>query len=279
MQTIFELKEQAVTDTPLLLFDCTLPDGRTEHWSTHAVTVADTNYSARVLRHNVFELQASSDQGVDGVPRISLVLANADSHCSQIERATGWKGARLTAGLVFYDLRNGTSLTERSVLFQGICNPPDEILEATFRITATNRMNLQRLLLPQVRIQRRCPWEFPSNDGQRAEAVSGGANGKYSRYYRCGYSAGAPGGSGNLTGGSPFTSCGYTRGDCQARGMFSNFGGIEFVPPAIQVRTYGDTNWHTSAVQANEARYNDFVPMVYGTAWYNPPVVFARNDG
>ena len=26
-------------------------------------------------------------------------------------------------------------------------------------------------------------------------------------------------------------------------------------------------------------RYNDFVPMVYGTAWYQPPVVFARNDG
>ena len=91
---------------------------------------------------------------------------------------------------MFYDLRNGEAVTERSVMFQGICNPPDEILEATFRITATNRMNLQRLLLPQVRIQRRCPWEFPCNEAQRMEAVDGGANGKYSRYYRCGYSAG-----------------------------------------------------------------------------------------
>ncbi len=145
MSTIFELKEQAVTDTPLLLFDCVLPDGQREHWSTHAVTVDNVVYVPRVLQHNVFELQASSDQGVDGVPRISLVLANADSHCSQIERSTGWKGARLTAGLVFYDLRNDASLTERSVLFQGICNPPDEILEATLRLTATNRMNLQRL--------------------------------------------------------------------------------------------------------------------------------------
>ena len=279
MQTIFELKEQAVTDTPLLLFDCALPDGRAEHWSTHAVAVGDVSYSARVLRHNVFELQASSDQGVDGVPRVSLVLANADSHCSQIERTTGWKGARLTAALVFYDLRNGVALTERSVLFQGICNPPDEILEATFRITATNRMNLQRLLLPQVRIQRRCPWEFPSDVPQRIEAVDGGASGKYSRYYRCGYSAGVAGGMGGLNGGAAFTECGYTRTDCQARGMFSNFGGIEFVPPAISVRTYGDKSAHTSAVSVNEARYNDFVPMVYGTAWYQPPVVFARNDG
>jgi hypothetical protein len=223
MQTIFELKEQAVTDTPLLLFDCVLPDGRTEHWSTHAVTVGDAAYSARVLRHNVFELQASSDQGVDGVPRISLVLANADSHCSQIERSTGWKGARLTAGLVFYDLRNASALTERSVLFQGICNPPDEILEATFRITATNRMNLQRLMLPQVRIQRRCPWEFPADESQRAEAVDGGTSGKYSRYYRCGYSAGVPGGMGRLDGAAAFEGCGYTRTDCQTRGMFSNF--------------------------------------------------------
>src|SRR5674476_1136188 len=271
MQTIFELKEQAVTDTPLLLFDCVLPDGQTEHWSTHAVSVGEIAYSARVLRHNVFELQASSDQGVDGVPRISLVLANADSHCSEIERATGWKGARLTAGLVFYDLRNAVPLTDRTVIFQGICNPPDEILEATFRITATNRMNLQRLLLPQVRIQRRCPWEFPSDEQQRAEAVDGGASGKYSRYYRCGYSPGVAGGTGALDGSVAFAGCGYTRTDCEARGMFHNFGGIEFVPPAISVRTYGDKSAHTSAVAVNEARYNDFVPMLYGTAWYNTP--------
>src|SRR5258708_36545810 len=126
MQTIFELKEQAVTDTPLLLFDCTLADGHVEHWSTHTVTIHGVSYAPRVLQHNVFELQASSDQGVDGVPRISLMLANADSHCSEIERSTGWKGARLTAGLIFYDLRNDAPLTDRSVLFQGICNPPDE---------------------------------------------------------------------------------------------------------------------------------------------------------
>jgi hypothetical protein len=65
MQTIFELKEQAVTDTPLLLFDCLLADGRVEHWSTHGVSVGSAEYIARVLQHNIFELQASSDQGID----------------------------------------------------------------------------------------------------------------------------------------------------------------------------------------------------------------------
>jgi Putative phage tail protein len=279
MQTIFESKEQTVIDAPLLVFDCLLPDGRTEQWSTHQVTVDGAKYSARVLSHNIFEMQTASDQGVDGIPRISIVLANADSHFSEIERAIGWKGARLTVGFLFYDLRKDTAATERSVIFQGTCNPPDEIREGTLRITASNRMNLQRLVLPQVRIQRRCAWEFPQTEAQRTEAVDGGGSGKYSRFYRCGYSAGLAGGSGTLNADAPFTACGYTRGDCTARGMFAHFGGIEFVPSAISVRTYGDKSWHPSAISVNEARYNDFVPLVYGTAWYAPPVVFARTDG
>lgn len=279
MSTIYELKEQAVTETPLLVFDCALADGRTEHWSTHAVTINGTAYAARVLEHSVFEMQAASNQGVDGIPRVSLVLGNADSHFSEIERATGWKGARLTVSFLFYDLRNGQPAADPQVIFQGICNPPDEIREATFRLTAGNRMNLQRLLLPQVRIQRRCPWEFPATATERTEAVDGGANGKYSRFYRCGYSAGAQGGTGTLNGSDPFASCGFTRAECEARGMFPHFGGIEYVPAAITVRTYGDKNTHTSAISVNDARYNDFVPLVYGTAWYAPPIVFARNDG
>jgi hypothetical protein len=279
MPSIFELKEQEITETPLLVFDCTLADGRVERWSTHRVTVGDATYDARVLGHNVFEMQAGSEQGVDGIPRISIVLGNADSHFSEIERAVGWKGARLKAGFLFYDLRRDEAASEVSWIFQGLCNPPDEIREATFRITAGSRLNLQRVVLPQVRIQRRCPWEFPATAEHRTEAVDGGPSGKYSRFYRCGYSAGAQGGSGRLNGDAPFATCGYTRSDCEARGMFERFGGIEFVPPAISVRTYGDKTWHTSAVSVNGTRYNDFVPMVYGTAWYEPPVVFARNDG
>ncbi len=278
MQTISELKEQAVSDTPLIVFDCVLANGQSEHWSTHAVTVGATHYTARVLNHSSFEIQTASDQGVDGSPAISIVLANADSHFSEIERATGWKGAKLTAGFLFYDLRNGEPLTGVSVVFQGICNPPDQIKEGTFRLTASNRMNLQRLLLPEVRIQRRCPWNFPSSPAEQTEAIDGGLSGRYSRYYRCGYSPGLPGGTGALNGAAPYTSCGYTRDDCRARGMFPRFGGLEFVPPVIAVRSYGK-DWTTSSVSVNQARYNDFVPMVYGTAWYEPLVVFARNDG
>jgi hypothetical protein len=278
MPTIYSLTEQAVTDTPLLLFDCTLPNGQTESWCTHGITVNSKAYAARVLAHSAFEMQPASAQGVDGLSQISIVLANADSHFSEIERSIGWKGARLTVSFLIYSLPNQAPASDIAVLFQGICNPPDEILEATFRLTAINRMNLQRVLLPQVRIQRTCPWDFPATADQRTEAIDGGSNGPYSLYYRCGYSADIAGGAGNLNGAAPYTTCGYTRSDCQARGMWGNFGGIEFVPPSILVRPSGK-NVQVSAISLNTALYNDFVPMVYGTAWYAPPIVFARNDG
>jgi hypothetical protein len=278
MQTISELKEQAVTETPLVLFDCTMANGTLEHWSTHNVTVNGTAYAAKVLRHSGFDIQTASDQGVDGSPTIAVLLANADSHFSELEVAVGWRGATLTVSFVFYDLVNNAPVTDAGVVFQGICNPPDQIQESTFRLSATNRMSLQRLWLPEVRIQTRCPWTFPSTPAQQLEAVNGGADGQYSLFYRCGYSAGQTGGTGNLNNGTPFTSCGYVMSDCQARGMQRRFGGLDYVPPAIEVRPYGK-NTETSALSVNQARYNDYVPMVYGTAWYYPLVTFARNDG
>lgn len=282
MPSIFDLKEQAVTDTPLLLFDCVLRDGRVEHWSTHQATYGGNLYAPRVVKHNLFEIQTSSDQGVDAIPRVSLALANADSHFSELERATGFKGSTLTVQFVFYDLRRGAPTSDGAVLFHGITNPPEQISESLFQLSAVNRMNMQRVLLPEVRIQRRCPWLFPSTAEQRQEAADGGSNGPYSTFYRCGYSPDVAGGVGTLTGGAPYTSCSYTRLDCDARGMFHDakrFGGIEFVPSSIVVRSHGERGSHYSPVSDNEARYNDFVPLLYGTAWYTPPIVFSRNDG
>src|SRR5438046_681112 len=120
MPTIFEHKELTATETPILLFDCELGDGSVERWSTHAATVDGHNYSPRVLRHNLFELQTASDMGVDGIPKASITLANADSHFSEIEREVGWKGAAVTVRFLFYKLKEGEAETESLVLFKGI---------------------------------------------------------------------------------------------------------------------------------------------------------------
>ena len=221
MLSIYDLKELAVTDTPLLLFQCVLQNGRTEYWSTHLATYGGNRYAPRVMRHNVFEVQTSSEQGVDAIPRVSLTLADADSYFSELERSVGWKGATLSVTFLFYNLLEGAAASDSAVLFQGMVNPPDKSTESSFQLSAVNRMNMQRVLLPPVRIQRRCPWLFPSTAQQRQESVNGGSDGSYSLFYPCGYSPDQAGGCGSLVGGEPYTSCSYTRLDCQARGMFS----------------------------------------------------------
>jgi hypothetical protein len=286
--SIYSIKEREIPDTPILLFDCRLIDGSVERWATHEVTIEGQRYAARVLTHNAFELRAGSDDGIDGTSRLSVTLANADSHFSQLDRSVGFRGAALTVRFVFYDLRQAQATTSATVIFKGTANPPDLCSESKFRLTFTSRLNLQRILLPNIRIQRRCAWHFPASSEQRSEAVHGGDEGKYSPFFKCGYSPDRELGVGNLNGDAPYAACGYTKEDCQARGMFdrdssgrvtARFGGIGFVPASVLVRSAGESGRHLSTPTENTARYNDFVPMVYGTAWLQPPIVFARNDG
>ena len=276
MPTINQLKDEQAPPTPLFLFECTLRNGSVERWGTHAAAFNGNNYDARLLKHNLFELAAAPED-----TKISVTLANADSRFSEIERETGFRGAQVTVQFLFYDLTAQQAASEARTVFRGIANAAQETTEAALRVTFTNRLNLQRIVLPEVRIQRRCPWVFPATSDQRLEALNGGAKGKYSALYRCGYSADQTGGVGTLDSGQPFTACDYTRTACTARGMFGigRFGGVEFVPAQIEVRSFGESGSHLSPIVASEARYNDFVPLVYGTAWYQPPVVFARNDG
>ena len=288
MASIEQLKELEAPETPIFLFDCVLTNGDVHRWSTHKVALNGNGYAARVLKHNLFELRSSSDEATDGVSKVSLTLANADSFLSPIERTTGWKGAQLTVHFLFFDFQNGAPASNTQVLFRGSANPPDESTESYLRLSFTNRLGLQRVFLPEVRIQKRCPWTFPTKASQLTEASDGGSSGGFSPFYRCGYSASLANGAGNLNAGQPFTSCDYTRTQCEQRGMFDKdatgkptrrFGGIEFVPASILVRSYGEKGSHVSTTLDNQARYNDFIPLVYGTGWYVPPIVFARNDG
>jgi hypothetical protein len=288
MTTINVLKELEVPGTPLFLFDCTLPTGDVQHWSTHNVTVNGQQYLSRVLKHNLFDLNSSPEAATDGVSIVSITLANADAFLSSIERNIRWKGSQLAVTFLFFDLTNQVVASDSQVLFRGIANPPDQSTESTLRLSFTNTLNLQRVFLPEVRIQKLCPWNFPTTAAQRQEAVSGGTEGAFSPFYRCGYSPDQTGGVGNMNAGAPYTSCDYTRTQCQQRGMFDTdnqnnvtrrFGGVEFVPASIIVRSYGSKTSQLSTPLPNQALYNDFVPLIYGTGWYQPPIVFARNDG
>ncbi|MBM3725504.1 MAG: hypothetical protein FJW40_08780 [Acidobacteria bacterium] len=288
MPDIHMIKEQSVPETPLVIFDCEFPSGQVHRWSTHRVTVEGEEYSPRVLGHSLFDLRSGADEGIDAASKIALTLANADSLASQLDRAEGFKGSKLTARFVFQDLKTDTTSAGPVVVFQGLGNAPEDITESELRVSFGSRLSLQRIAAPALRIQRHCQWTFPETAAQRQEAVSGGDRGKYSPYFPCGYSPDQPGGSGNLNGAAPFTSCNFTRSQCAERGMLSTdsasrptrrFGGIGFVPANVLVRSHGERGMHVSAAADNRAVYNDTVPMIYGTCWYQPPVTLARNDG
>jgi Putative phage tail protein len=285
MTTINIAKELVEADSPVLLFECVLPNGDLQRFSSHAVDFNGNRFSARLLKHNLFDFQLSSEDAMDSIAQLSLTLANADSMMSEIGASIGWKGTQVVVYLVFADLATGQVTTEGIVLFRGVAGDPDEITEDSLKLTFANKLSLLRVGLPEIRIQRLCPWSFPATPAQRAEASG---TDQFSRYYRCGYSADQAQGRGDLNSGSPFTSCDRTRESCQSRGMFSRdskgvttsrFGGFEFVPSTSLVRTYGEKVGHLSPVLDNSAKYNDFVPMVYGTGWLHAPVIFARNDG
>jgi hypothetical protein len=276
MPTIFEIKEQEILETPILLFDCELRNGQHEYWATHQVTYDGNVYRPVLMDHSQFDVRAQSEDGIDAAARISVTLANTDSRYSQLERTVGFKGAKLTVRFVFFDVKNGIAASEANVLFRGTANAPENIRESSIRLSFNNRLNFMRVLLPEVRIQKRCPWLFPSTAAQRVEAIAGGPRAGYSPFFRCGYSAGEEGGVGNLNGGQPYTSCDYTRASCEQRGMFATdgagnvtrrFGGVEFVPSTVLVRGFGEKSSTLSGPIDNEAKYNDVVPLVYGTAW------------
>ena len=106
MQAISELKEQPVTETPLIVFDCVLSNGQVEHWCTHTLTAGANTYAARVIQHSAFDIQTASDQGIDGSPRRfrGSLLANADSHFRNWNGQLDGRARTLTVGFLFYDL-------------------------------------------------------------------------------------------------------------------------------------------------------------------------------
>jgi len=288
MQSPFTAKELPTADTPVFLFDCSLADGTMQRWSSQTIRISGDRYEGRVLKHNLFEAQVASDTQIGGSPKLSFELANADSYFSEVEQQTGFKGSRLIVSSLFVNTTTGLATSEAIVVFRGLVNPPDRITESTFRLSAMNRMSMQRTQLPEVSLQRLCPWRFPTTDAQRVEAADGGPGNKYSFFYRCGYSADQTGGTGNLNAGVPYASCTQTRADCTAHGMFSadstgrttgRYGGLEYVPASILVRGTGQKNFQLSSIQSNQAAYNDPVPLIYGTQWHKPDVVFSRNDG
>lgn len=280
---------------PLLLAVFTFHDGTVYRASTHPLNTAEggfqyggANYLGRIESQEISAVQGYDAGGIDLVPRVSLTLADADKALrTGYEDVYGFAGAQLDLTFVFWDADSSTFSSDSIVKFRGLCDAATSDAQ-TLTVTAANRLNLQRRMLPTILLQRRCPWIFPTTATQR----QAGADDEDSLHYECGYSPGATGGNarGNYSSGTtPFTSCDYTKASCEARGMYvqdsssrvtGRFGGIQWEPPiGSRSREYTSGNWLDLQSNPNEAKYGQPVPMVYGTAWVDPVVLNVRPDG
>jgi len=249
LTTINLAKETGQSYQPLFLFDFILNDGTSLSVCTHAVTYSGTTYHPRVLTQTIDTIQALSPQGIDIPPSISLTLADSDKQMWAIDDSVGFVGARVEVTFGFYDVDAGT-WSETIVPFIGRCDLP-AIADDSLTVTAGFILNPQAKNLPSFPIQPRCPKPFPATAAQKLLAAIPG-----NLYYACGVTDPSK------------TSCTYDPAGCAANGNSLRFGGITYqIPPGSHSRAYTTGNWLDLMSDPCSAKYGDYAPAGYGTAW------------
>ena len=294
--TIPDLKEQSLTYQPLMLAEFAMPDGVTTlRLSTHDLTPPGFQYNGnpylpRILNQDMAAFQIVSQQGVSIPPTISLKLADADGTMWGYEQSIGFRGATLRIRFVFFQAGTQTPQFSTDWILYGpfLSSAARSVDDTSLVIPAGSKLNMEQIFAPFVHIQQTCPWDFPTTAAQRLD----GATNPLSDFWQCGYSpdvSTALAGCGNYQSGTtPFTSCGYPKGDCVARGLYSKdstgrktgrFGGMQFQPPtALKSRSYVTGNWQEVYNNLNEAKYGDLGPMVYGMQWVDCPIIVSTGD-
>jgi len=296
--TINAAKELAQTYQPLLLAEFTFQSGAVLRVASHPLNPSEGGYQyggydwlARVMSYDITATQALAESGIDYTPQVSVTLADVNRDIwANYEQPYGFKGAMLTIRFVFWNVGSNEFSSDSLVKFVGVCGSP-QVDTDTLTVSATSLMNMSQAMLPQVRVQKRCPWIFPITASQRQEA----ADDESSPFYQCGYSVDATGGNavGNLNGSTPYKSCNYTYTNCINRlgraGQYieedgamrptGRFGGIQENPPNVSwSRGYVSGKWEEITTSSNEAKYGDLIPLHYGEGWTDPLILSTQGS-
>lgn len=270
------------------------------------------NYLARVADQQISP--ASVTESYIGLPpSITLRLADADQFLwTNYEKASGkgFKGALLSLRAVLWEADTANFSSDSLLVFSGRCDQATlDGRSGEIILRAASLVNGLRSFLPVVGIQPRCPWVFPTTKPARVD----GALKRDSIHYECGYSpdvldADGAGGTaaarGNYVSGvTPYTDCLYTFEACVARlgnsahvepysvgnsppiekdttgRLTGRFGGIRFDPPAVWGgRDYESGRGTYGQNSGLEQKYQEWVPMLWGTAWVDCPVMQSMGD-
>ncbi len=195
LTTINVAKELEQTFQPILFAEISLVDGSVLRLADENFVITDGgpqflgfDWLPRLKAQNLAAIQSLSDNGIVQSPRLDLTIADADKFILtnwEIPDGMGLKGAVLRVLFALWDADTDNFSQDYAVKFIGICDPPNWDDE-TMTVSANNRLNLSRVMLPSTAISRLCPWAgfFPTNHAERRLA----ATNFDAPQYLCGYS-------------------------------------------------------------------------------------------
>lgn len=312
---IITAKELNRAFSPILLAEITFADATVLRMCTRDFRTATTgvqygghDYLPQILNQEAAAIQILQSDGIDGIPSVTLSLADADRFIwTNYELTKGFKGATLVLRFVFVDFNTATFSSDSMVKFTGLCDPPN-VDEDTMTLQAVSKLNMTRAIAPTVMIQRTDPHPFPNTHADRVAAFWDNS----SQFYLSGYSVdvldsdlptwhplygitGTVVGFGNFNGGStPYTSADYDGTYAKYLQIFGN--GTDPLHDALgrHTGTFGGERWQPASTFTgksyatgktvygsnpdNSGIYGQYVPLLYGTAQCTPIIVSAISD-
>lgn len=258
--TINTGKELATAPRPVVFCDFQFSDGASLFVASIAATFNGHSYDARIDDQQLDRLASLSEQGIDRIPSVTLVLADPSASLfAAYERGHGFKGASLTLRFALLDLSTGDFSTDNFVPFVGVCDEPSSD-DKNLTVSAQSKLNLSQYMLPTAPVQIRCIWVNPATTAQRA---SGNL-----LYYPCGETR-------DLTTAPP---CAYTKQTCTQPARYS---GVTCTPNQSDSGKSYLTGQTTSWLNADTSgKYKEYWPIwLGGMAWVQCISIYQRGDG
>ena len=274
------------------------------------------DWKPRLYAQNLGQLTSVSDNNIVQIPTITITLADDDKFLfNEYENTIGFKGAVIRLLFVLWDSNTDNFSTDYMVKFIGVCNAPNSD-ESKLTLFATNILNLPNFTVPTAPVSRFCIWDFPVTHQDRVDAaLNQDSNFWHCGYSPDVTDADGPSGTsearGNMDtsgtngpGPQAFVNCDRTWSSCIARlgnigaptqstsfntlvqieadqqnRFTGRFGGFNYDPP-LDWRGYAYISGSKSQGinNPNDDKFNNYIPMVYGTVFVTPQTMNVDGD-
>lgn len=262
IDTLEVKKDETAADLPVLLYEITSKEtGEILRVSKQPITFQSNLYSARVLRETISPNSIFSATGVDQPSEITVTLGDVDDTYKTWDNTNFFQYATVSVFLVFWNATDGVTSSDSLTYLIGISDAPSRVTPNEFEFKIINKLFMQQIPIPAMRISRLSPSILPGEgiqdsdlDAAYADAFTDRNNSAWPVPY------GPLRGRGGFSGSTPkgnFRDADSTNGKATSLGIFS--------APYVVVSST-DTSVDLSAVtMPTDAHKEHIVAIMAGT--------------